>query len=51
MEIWHGNMALGMWFSAGLDSLQLRVGVDDLKGLFQSTIQWIYDKLPEGTVD
>jgi len=38
-ETWH----LGSWFSDGLDSVRLTVGLDDLKGLFQS--KWFCDSV------
>lgn len=36
-------MALGMLFSTELDSLKFRIGVDDLKGLFQT--KWFSESM------
>jgi len=36
---------LGSWFSGGLGSVRLTVGLDDLKGLFQP--KQFYDSIPE----
>ena len=41
--MWH----LGTWFSGGLGSVRFMVGLDDLKGLFQS--KWFYDSKGLGT--
>jgi len=35
------RLGLGTWFSGGIGSVRFKVGLDDLKGLFQ--LKWIYD--------
>ena len=40
--MWH----LGTWFSGGLGNVRLTVGLDDLKGLFQS--KRFYDSSRDG---